>query len=146
MKKRVITLTQKGIDYLKEDPMYKVMEIGYIAAEEEKGLPFVRIDLDDFEHPLLKKMNWNERIVYWIVFFRCGEGSHKTWSTNDRIAKDARMSPRTVKDIIPRLEKKKAISISKSPSGRRVLFCRIPLKIEGGRKSSMGGRKSSIDL
>jgi len=97
--------------------------------DKRKGIPFARIDLDDFNHPKLKKLNWNERIVYWIIYFRSSENSLETWSVNSRIAKDARMKVLSVQKIIPRLKKKGIISIRNSGSWRRVIKCLIPLKM-----------------
>jgi DNA-binding MarR family transcriptional regulator len=97
--------------------------------EEDHRLKFARIDLDDFDSPVFKKLNWNERIVYWVLYFRSNDSGQETWVTNRFIAGDARMKYETVKDIIPRLEEKHIIKTRISDkSGRRVIKCLVKIR------------------
>lgn len=112
---------------LNKETAEKVIETVQVFFEEDHSLKFARIDLTDFDKPIFKKLNWNERIVYWVLWFRSNDSKQETWMSNEKIAKDARMEPRAVKDIIPRLEQKKFITKRHSATKRRVVKCLVSL-------------------
>ena len=99
----------------------EVVEFSSVELEKDRRIKFIRLEMRDFDNPIFKDFSWNEKIVYWVIWFRCGFSTNETNTLNETIANDSILPVRTVENIIHRLLKKKVLTKRTSKSGRRYL-------------------------
>ena len=112
-------------------------QAGLLIAIEEgmklAGFKGIWLERSSFTHPIFKNRNWNERIVYWYIYYRSNDEMVCN-SFNKQIANELGISEGIVDKIIPQIKKSSKgkpalITTFKSKSGRRYIRCLVKIKL-----------------
>lgn len=113
---------------MEEKTAERIVDVVTAENEKDRKLKFIRFSLSDFRKPIFKNASWNERIIYWLIWFRSNDSKQQTWVTNAQISEELSISKRSVEKIVPRLKAKKWIKIDTSVTGRRIITALVDLR------------------